>query len=157
MKRTSMIALAAALTAGPAFADNHMSGDGMASEGVMSGQVTQSEMQNMIYGDEIDGSDIYTLSQEYDPDLWGETDMFDAVEAEWNEIGEISDIVLSQDGKLVGLVAEVGGFLDIGDADVLIHIDDLKFVDDGGDDYTFVTRLTEEQMENLPSVQDTWW
>ncbi len=35
-------------------------------------------------------------------------------------IGSIEDIIINSDGKAVGIVADVGGFLGIGDRDVLL-------------------------------------
>jgi len=52
-------------------------------------------------------------------------DVFDSV---WNEIGEIEDIVLSKDSEMVGIVTEVGGFLDIGDKHVIISVPDVNLV-----------------------------
>ena len=62
--------------------------------------------------------------------------------------------MLDQSGQMVGIVAEVGGFLDIGDKHVMIPVDDLRLtaVDDAT--YSYITRLTEEQLEELPSVDE---
>jgi hypothetical protein len=60
---------------------------------------------------------------------------------------------LTADGDFAGIVGEVGGFLDIGDKHVYIEIDNIKLVpiDDGS--YAFVTRLNEEDLENLPWIK----
>ena len=45
-------------------------------------------------------------------------------------LGEISEILLEPSGKVVGVVIGVGGFLGIGQRDVLVSLDKLKFVNE---------------------------
>jgi len=56
---------------------------------------------------------------------------------------------------MIGVVGEVGGFLDIGDKHVLIPVDDVNLV--ASDDYALVTRLNEEDLEALESVDEGFW
>jgi len=44
------------------------------------------------------------------------------------KLGDISDILLDQSGKVSGVVIGVGGFLGIGERDVLVGLDKLNFV-----------------------------
>jgi sporulation protein YlmC with PRC-barrel domain len=46
------------------------------------------------------------------------------------KIGDINDIILDQSGKVTGVVIGVGGFLGMGEHDVLVSFNDLKFVDE---------------------------
>lgn len=45
-------------------------------------------------------------------------------------IGEINEVMLDNSGKLVGFVVGVGGFLGMGEHEVLIPFDQLKFVNE---------------------------
>ena len=45
-------------------------------------------------------------------------------------IGEINEVLLDNSGKAVGFVVGVGGFLGMGEHEVLIPFDQLKFVDE---------------------------
>jgi hypothetical protein len=43
-----------------------------------------------------------------------------------NKIGEIKDVLLSQDGKVSALIVGVGGFLGMGEKDVAVPFDAIK-------------------------------
>ena len=73
----------------------------------------------------------------------------DLVNAAGEEIGDIEEGLLGPDGSLVALVVEVGGFLDIGDEDRVISVDQLSFADGN-----FVTELLVEELEMLPEWDD---
>lgn len=115
---------------------------------------------------DITGSPIYTVDEAYDEGSWGggltDDDYawgwsdYDAIGADWNRIGEIEDVVLDNSGGFRGVVAEVGGFLDIGDKHVLLRMEDVDLApsDDG---YMMITRLSEEELEALPGVDEGWW
>ena len=76
-------------------------------------------------------------------------DDLDVVNADGDVIGEIEDVLIDQTGRPVAFVIEVGGFLDIGDSDAQVPIDALTFADG-----VFVSKMTEEQLENLPEWND---
>jgi sporulation protein YlmC with PRC-barrel domain len=46
------------------------------------------------------------------------------------KIGDISEILLDTSGKVSGVIIEVGGFLGLGQHDVLVKMDQLKFVNE---------------------------
>ena len=58
---------------------------------------------------------------------------------------------------MVGIVAEVGGFLDIGDKHVMISTPDVNLVAVDDQTYAYVTRLSEEELEALPGVDEGFW
>lgn len=148
---SALASLVIATGATVAVADTHMT------EGPMGGVVSADNMENLIRTRDITGGDIYTLNEAYDEGSWLDTDYYDAVGTDWNEIGEIEDIVLSRDGKVIGIVAEVGGFLDIADEHVLIRLDDVKLVASDDGEYAYVTRMSEEELEAMPDVDEGWW
>jgi hypothetical protein len=50
---------------------------------------------------------------------------------EQNEkVGDINEILLDRSGKVAGVVIGVGGFLGMGEHDVLIPLDQIKFVNE---------------------------
>jgi uncharacterized protein YrrD len=83
--------------------------------------------------------------------------MYEEIGADWNRIGTIEDIVLNHSGQVVGIVAEVGGFLDIGDKHVLLEVNDLNLVPVDDVRYTYVTRFSEEELENMQGVDEGFW
>lgn len=50
--------------------------------------------------------------------------------ANWEDIGEIGEAFLSADGKISSLIVDVGGFLGIGERDVLITPDEVSLLPD---------------------------
>ena len=100
---------------------------------------------------------VYTL-ETYDENEWLETEYYDTIGTEWDQIGNITDVALSADGQMTGIIVETGGFLDIGDNHVLVRLDDVRLVNTGGtESYSYVTRMTEEELQNLPEVGANWW
>lgn len=68
---------------------------------------------------------------------------------EWNEIGNVSDLVMTTDGELVGYVADIGGFLGLGTHTVLLDREMLHIAQ-FGDDVVLATNYTQEELEALP-------
>ena len=52
---------------------------------------------------------------------------------EWDDIGEINEIVLTRDGDVQSVIVGVGGFLGLGEKDVAIDMSQLKFVNEEGE------------------------
>jgi hypothetical protein len=68
-------------------------------------------------------------------------------------VGEINDLVVSTDGKIEAVLIEVGGFLGVGEKDVAVNFDDLKFVSkDGGDSYV-VLETSKAELDAAPSFK----
>lgn len=159
MKHLSILALTAALVAGPAFAESHVAADGTAMENtamddtVVGGDVDYAQL---IRSRDITGGAIYTMNEAIDEGSWGEYEA-DGLGEDWNEIGEIEDIVLDRTGQMVGVVAEIGGFLDIGDKHVLIQMNDVRLSAVDDETYVLVTRKSEEELEAMEGVDEGWW
>ncbi|WP_417525929.1 PRC-barrel domain-containing protein [Marinovum sp.] len=174
MTRLSMIALAAAMTAGPVLAESHaaatetetMTETGTATETTTTTDATDSTMNaaadapldyaQLIRSRDITGGEIYTINGPMDDDTWGNWES-EGVGPDWNDIGEIEDIVLDRNGQMVGVVAEIGGFLDIGDKHVLIPMSDVRLTPVDDKTYVLVTRKTEEELEQMEEVDEGWW
>jgi len=62
-------------------------------------------------------------------------------------IGEISDIALTQDGKVDAVIIDVGGFLGIGEKPVAVGFDKLAFMTDKNGKKYLYTKFTKEQLE----------
>lgn len=86
---------------------------------------------------------------------WMSGDSFMAERDQWENVGSVDDIVMSQDGEVRGILLDVGGFLGIGARSVMVSIDDLYFVADSEsaeelNDFFVVASLSREALENLP-------
>lgn len=115
---------------------------------------------DLIRTRDITGGAVYTTNEANDEGWnggWDSDTAYDAVGTDWNQIGEIEDIVLSKDGKIKGIIAEVGGFLDIGDKHVMIPVENISLVAVDDKTYSFVTSHSEEQLEEMDSVDEGFW
>ena len=65
-------------------------------------------------------------------------------ETEWDDIGEINEIVLTRDGDVEAVIIGVGGFLGMGERDAAVSMDQIRFVaEDGeGDDFFLVVNAS---------------
>jgi sporulation protein YlmC with PRC-barrel domain len=78
-----------------------------------------------------------------------ELDDMDVVTPNGDKIGEVEEVLMDTSGQVVAVAVEVGGFLGIGDNDVIIRLDQLRLQDS-----QLVTTLTKEQIEALPKWDD---
>lgn len=77
---------------------------------------------------------------------------------DWNDIGEVNDVLLSRDGKLEAVLLDIGGFLGIGERTVAVQMDELRFVADEDDagDYFIVFTASRAQLEAAPEYDTAW-
>jgi sporulation protein YlmC with PRC-barrel domain len=78
-------------------------------------------------------------------------------EANWDDIGEINDIIVNRDGQIEAVILGVGGFLGIGERNVAIRMSDIRFVSDGtgASDYFLVVNANRAAVEGAPAFQRT--
>lgn len=69
------------------------------------------------------------------------------------DIGEVDDLVLGEDGMIEGVVIGVGGFLGIGEKDIAVEFDTITAQQDEDGDLTFMVDTTEEAMEAAPEFR----
>ncbi len=55
----------------------------------------------------------------------------DAYDRTGEEVGEVEDFIVNRDGSIAAVVAEIGGFLDIGDTHVAVPWDEVEMTADG--------------------------
>lgn len=82
----------------------------------------------------------------------GNLDDYDVYGADGKEIGEIEDVLLNMDGTVAAVALEVGGFLGIGEKDVLVDWTALEFTRDGDDIRVTAPTLTREVLEGAQAV-----
>ncbi|CUH30327.1 PRC-barrel domain protein [Jannaschia seosinensis] len=150
---TALAATLAAPLAAPAAAETHMTAG-----------TEMMDTAGLIRTRDITGGPVYSIADRYDETAWMDLEDRDYYGynnynygTDYDQIGEIEDIVLDQGGQMIGIVAEVGGFLDIGDKHVLVPVEDLRLVPVDDTSYSYITRLSEEALEELPSVDEAGW
>ena len=72
------------------------------------------------------------------------------VDADWNDIGEVSDVIMSRDGETESILLDIGGFLGIGEKTVAVNFDELHFVPsgDGRGDFFLAFNASQQMMED---------
>lgn len=131
-------ALALILTS-PALADNHMA------------TYMETAGAGDIYASDLIGMRVYATEAEVDADQA----IAAGGEKEWDDIGEINDVVLGRDGSTKAVVLGVGGFLGIGEKDVALDMSSLKFVNEQDDpeDFFLVVNSSKVMLEEAPAFQ----
>lgn len=127
-----------ALTAFPVFAESKMDKD------------------NMIRSRDITGAEVYTANSDGAAD-WDPNLMYDSIDDKWDNIGEVEDVVLNRSGEMIGVIAEVGGFLDIGDKHVFIETPGMKLVPVDDKSYSIVTGLSKDQLMQQEDLDEGFW
>jgi uncharacterized protein YrrD len=73
----------------------------------------------------------------------------DLKNADGDEIGEVEEVLIDAGGQPVAIAVEVGGFLGIGERDVVLGLDQVQLVDDD-----LVTSADKATIEGLPDWPD---
>jgi uncharacterized protein YrrD len=73
----------------------------------------------------------------------------DLKNADGDEIGEVEEVLIDASGEPVAIAVEVGGFLGIGERDVVLGLDQVQLVDDD-----LVTSADKATIEGLPDWPD---
>ncbi|TWG98070.1 sporulation protein YlmC with PRC-barrel domain [Mesorhizobium sp. J18] len=115
------------------------SDSGEGTDQTTTGAVDRSSLQEMpveeIRSEELVGTAVYGANEE--------------------SVGEIGDVLLSEDGKVDAILVDVGGFLGIGEKEVAIGMDSLNFMSDADGNLYLYTGLTKEQLEQQASYDES--
>ena len=68
-----------------------------------------------------------------------------------DNIGDVNDLIIGDDGAITDAVVGVGGFLGIGEKNVAVPFDELKVVERDGE-IRLIYAATREQLEAAPAV-----
>ncbi|WP_226782094.1 PRC-barrel domain-containing protein [Oceaniglobus trochenteri] len=142
MTTTALVALLAT----PALAQDNMADTPFYTAGGEEAAVGHFDLR----ASDLIGMRLYTSETEY-----GEEEAMDVSE-DWNDVGEISDIILARDGSSEGVLLDIGGFLGIGERTVAVTMDKLNFVRDGDDagDYFIVVTASQAQLDSAPEFDE---
>jgi PRC-barrel domain len=80
---------------------------------------------------------------------------YTGVQEGWNDIGEINDVILSRDGQVDAVLVDIGGFLGIGERQVALGMENIRFVSDSAtadatNDYFVVINADRTMLEGAP-------
>ncbi|NNJ74677.1 MAG: PRC-barrel domain-containing protein [Anderseniella sp.] len=130
------IALSMAI-ATPVFADNHEMG------------AVVTEKKGDFFAADFIGKEIYTRETEWDENFFAK----DGWETEWENIGQVENIILNQDGSVRAVKLEVGGFLGIGSKHVAVPMSRLSFIRRDGewDNYFLAVKTNKDELTKMPA------
>ncbi len=69
-------------------------------------------------------------------------------------IGDINDLVTDESGKVIAVLVGTGGFLGIGEKDVALGFEDLRFVRDENDAIKVIANVSQETLASAPDYRD---
>ncbi|MEP9350034.1 PRC-barrel domain-containing protein [Xanthobacter sp. KR7-225] len=89
-------------------------------------------------------------------DQWLASDLIGmSVRGSANEsLGEINDVVVARDGRVIGAVIGVGGFLGIGEKDVAVPFQQVEMVRNSDNDAHAVVRRTKDELKAAPTFKE---
>lgn len=80
--------------------------------------------------------------------------VYSSADPESDNIGDVNDLIVSEEGTITHAVVGVGGFLGIGEKDVAVPFDELEVVERDGD-IRLVYAASREQLESAPALDRT--
>ena len=96
------------------------------------------------------GKRVYAAESELNADEYA------GVDAGWNDIGEINDVIMTRDGAVAAVLVDIGGFLGMGERTVAVDMKAIRFVSDGStpddtNDYFLVMQASRANLEGAPA------
>jgi PRC-barrel domain len=76
-----------------------------------------------------------------------------AVNSQNETIGDVNDLVTDRSGKIIAALIGVGGFLGIGEKDVAVRFEDLKFTRDENDKVKVTLNISKETLASAPDYK----
>lgn len=102
---------------------------------------------------EVEGYEPYDYEADATlEDTLDDADVYSSITNE--DIGEVDDVHAGIGPNGTYLELEIGGFLDIGDKDIAVPIDQVSIYRGVDDDYRVYIEATEEQLEDYPEYED---
>ena len=68
-------------------------------------------------------------------------------------VGDINDLVTDENGKIIAVLVGTGGFLGIGEKDVALGFQDLRFAQDDKGNVKVIANVTKETLASAPDYQ----
>jgi len=103
--------------------------------GTSSFTVSGLDAGNVIMASSLIGSTVYSSANE--------------------NIGDINDVIISKDGKVLAAVIGVGGFLGLGEKDVAVPMDRISFSRDENNNMKFTIDASREELEQAAAFDRT--
>jgi hypothetical protein len=140
------------IAASPLTAEQTTNGTAATTDNAATLFLSESE-PDAIYASDMIGMDVYSSQTDYDADYSGNKPVATDARAQWDNVGEVGDIVLSPSGKARAVLVDIGGFLGIGEQTVALDMSQLHFLRDENDDRFIAVNSSREELEKAPEYR----
>ncbi|MGY6707740.1 MAG: PRC-barrel domain-containing protein [Rhizobiaceae bacterium] len=137
------------LQSGAAGVQNQTPEQAAGEDGIEPGGTEQQQAETMDRG-QFEATDLQQISAD---DLIG-TDVYSAQD---ENIGNVGDVLLTEDGTVDAIVVDVGGFLGMGANEVALGMEDLDLMTDAQGNLYVYSPYTQEQLEGSPQYDQATW
>jgi len=112
------------------------------------------EQPGDIFATKFIGMRIYSATSGWDS-LNDETPVAAGTEKNWDDIGEVDDIIIGKNGDVKAVLLGVGGFIGIGEKDIAVPMDEIKMVREEGDngDYFLVVKTNKDMLKSADAFE----
>ena len=114
------------------------------SEGFM-----QAHSEGDVFASDLMGMDIYASAEEVDATQPATADM----RADWEDIGEVNDILVSAEGQVKAVLVDVGGFLGMGEHTIAVEMDHVNLMTDESGARFAAIMATRDSLELAPEFE----
>ena len=113
---------------------------------------TAQEERGDLYASEFIGKRVYATDKNV-----AEKPHVRGSEKDWDDIGEVNDIIVTEAGKVKAVILGIGGFLGIGERDIAVNMSSLNLVreSDDDDDFFLVVNTDKDKLMNAPAYKRT--
>ena len=78
----------------------------------------------------------------------------DGAQADWKDVGEVNDVLMSRDGKIDGILIDIGGFLGNGEKPVALGMGQVKIMKAAeSNELRAYVNDTKGQLEAMPTCE----
>lgn len=127
----------------PALADNHA-----APAGAMATETFYGAVDHAVMASDLIGKRVYATETDYDPNA-----ALTEIDGNWDDIGEVSDVIIGLQGDVEAVLVDIGGFLGIGEKTVAVNLGTLAMIPDGDSEGEFfiVMKGNRAALEGAPA------
>jgi sporulation protein YlmC with PRC-barrel domain len=106
-----------------------------------------------IFASDLIGMEVYSSQADYAGSYGGDRAVPAADTSQWDDIGEVNDIVMTPDGQARGVLVDIGGFLGIGEHTVALDMSQVHLLRDDTNRRFMAVNSSREELENAPEYE----
>lgn len=131
----------------------------MLSTAILAGMTLPAMAQDTVFRSDVSPGTVHASdligARLYASEAMVDADAYDGVQQDWNDIGEVNDVIISRDGAVEAVLVDIGGFLGIGERQTAVDMSALRFVADSAtadaeDDWFIVVNADRATLEAAP-------